>query len=259
METLTCLSIKGGVSKTTTVVSVAGVLATEYGRRVLVVDLDPQSNATQGLGVDPYGLTSTAYDVLHGDPAEDAIVSTETPGVDLLPATLDLAAAELELAAQPAREMRLRRALESVASRYDFCLVDTPPSLSVFSQNAAMAARWILTPVEASAYSLGALGQLRRFLDVIAPYNPTGVEILGVVLVKVDARLRLTADMESRLREALGPLMFGTTIPLNVRAAESAAAGVPVNVYARTSTSAQAYRDLTREILTRLEVIHGQE
>lgn len=258
METLAILSIKGGVGKTTTAAALGGILATEHKARVLAVDLDPQGNLTTGLGLDPYAFTLTTLDVLYElAPAADVIVGTETPRLDVLPASLTLAEAELKLVSQPAREMRLRRALASVAERYDYCIIDTPPSLSVFSQNAAMAARWVLTPVEASPYSMDALAHLRQFLDTMAPYNPTGLSLLGVVLTKMDNRLRLTVEVERRLREALGPLLFGVTIPINVKASEAAAAGQPVNLYDGRASSTEAYRRLAQEILTRLEMAYA--
>lgn len=253
MNVITFSNVKGGVGKTTTAANLAAVLAVDHGRRVLAVDLDPQSNLTLGLGIDPLSLQATVYDVLHRPAlARDVTISTAIHGLDLLPANLDLAGAEVELSAKVGRELRLRRALEGL-SDYDDVLIDTPPSLGLFTQNALMAARYVVSPVEPSFYALHALGQLRQMIDdVIQPYNPP-LHVLGVVLTRYDSRNRLTAEVESRLRAELGALVFGTVIPVNVKAAEAPAAGVPVTRYAPTSPSARAYRDLAAELLYRLE------
>ena len=254
MNVITFSNVKGGVGKTTTAANLAAVLAHDHGRRVLAVDLDPQSNLTLGLGIDPLSLQATVYDVLHKPAiARQVTVSTQVHGLDLLPANLDLAGAEVELSAKVGRELRLRRALESLGDAYDDVLIDTPPSLGLFTQNALMAARYVVSPVEPSFYALHALGQLRQMIDeIIQPYNPP-LHILGIVLTRYDSRNRLTTEVESRLRAELGALVFGTVIPVNVKAAEAPAAGQPVTRYAPTSPSAKAYRDLAAEVLYRLE------
>lgn len=254
MVTIAFSNVKGGVGKTTSAVNLAAVLAADHGYHVLAVDLDPQSNLTLGLGVDPLTLEHTVYDVLHAPQAgpRSAIVRTDIDGLELLPASLDLAGAEVELSAKIGREERLRRALAALGDAYDFALIDTPPSLGLFTQNALMAARYVVSPVEPSFYALHALGQLRQMIDIIQPYN-TALTVLGVVLTRYDARNRLTAEVESRLRADLGGLVFGTVIPVNVRAAEAPAAGQPVTRYAPSSPSAKAYRDLAAEVLARID------
>ncbi len=251
MNVVAFANVKGGVGKTTSCANVAATLAQAHGRRVLLCDLDPQANLTSGMGVDPYALERSAYDVLH-DPRRigEAILPT-AQGCDLLPSTLALAGAELELAPAVGRELRLRRALESLGDRYDFALIDTPPSLGLFSQNALMAARYVVVPVEPSVYSIGAMGQLQQMIDVVTPYNP--VTVLGVLLTRYDARNRLTSEVERRLRDALGDLVFQTVIPVNVRAAEAPGAGQPVVTFAPDSSSARAYLTLTAELLYRIE------
>ena len=259
MNVVSFANIKGGVGKTTTAVNVAAILALEHRRRVLLVDLDPQGNATAGLGIDPARLSVTVYDVLH-DPRQcgAAIMPTAFVGLELLPANLDLAAAELELSARVGREVRLKRALDDLPSdSYDYVVIDTPPSLGLFTQSALMASRWVIAPAEASYYSLGALRQLRELVDLIQPYNER-LAVLGVLLTRVDRRANFTSDVETLLRQTLGDLVFGETIPTNVRAAEAPAAGQPVTVYAPDSTSAQAYRRLVTEMVYRIEVYSAQ-
>lgn len=259
MNVVAFANVKGGVGKTTSCANVAATLAQAHGRRVLLCDLDPQGNATAGLGVDPARLSVTAYDVLH-NPRQcgAAIMSTAWAGLDLLPANLDLAAAELELAARPGREARLRLALADLPTPpYDYVLIDTPPSLGLFTQSALMASRWVIAPAEASYYSLNALRQLRELVDLITPFNER-LEVLGVLLTRVDRRANFSADVETLLRQTLGELVFTETIPANIRAAEAPAAGQPVTIYAPDSSSAQAYRRLTDEMIYRIEAQSAQ-
>ena len=259
MITLALANQKGGVAKSTTAVNVAAILALEHGRRVLLADLDPQANATTGLGVDPARLSVSVYDVLH-NPRRigEAIMPTAWPGLDLLPSNIDLAAAELELAARPGREARLRLALGDLdAGAYDYVVIDTPPSLSIFTQSALMCARWVIAPAEASTYSLHALRQLRELVNLIQPFNER-LAVLGVLLTRVDRRTNFAADVETLLRQQLGPLVYAATVPANVKAAESAAAGQPLIIYAPDSSSAQAYRRVVTETLYRIEATNEQ-
>ena len=244
-------NIKGGVAKTTSTINLAAVLAIEYGLRILACDIDPQANLTMSLGVEPYDLQQTIYQVLLKPnlDARRAIVSTQYAGLDLLPANLDLAGADMELKA--ARDTRLQRALIPIQAEYDFILIDTPPSLGLFTQNALMACSEIIVPVEPSYYALRAMYQLQAMLtELIEPFN-TDVGILGILLTRYDARTNLTAEVERQIRKEHGDLVFRTVIPANVKAAEAPATGEPVICYARQSASAAAYRALASEVIAR--------
>jgi len=245
-------SQKGGTGKTASALNLGAALALECAQSVLLVDIDPQANLTMGLGVDPYEANPTIYDVLlhHREGITSAIRPTEVEGLDLVPSTLDLAGAELELAGRFGREWLLRRALADAVDRYDFVLIDTPPSLGLFTQNALVAASEILIPLQVHVYALKALPQLQRVIGIVREQN-TSLHVMGVALTMYDRRNRLTEQVETSVRSALGNLVFETTIPVNVRLAESPAAGKPVLLFAPSSPSAVAYRKLAQEVMQR--------
>jgi len=245
-------SQKGGTGKTASTLNLGAALALEYRRSVLLVDIDPQANLTMGLGVDPYEAKPTIYEVLlqHRDGISRAIQSTEIECLDLVPSTLDLAGAALELAGRFGREWLLRRALADVEGRYDFVIIDTPPSLGLFTQNALVAASEVLIPLQVQVYALKALPQIQRVIEIVREQN-TALHVMGVVLTMYDRRNRLTEEVESSVRSALGSLVCKTVIPINVRLAESPAAGQPVLLYAPKSRSAVAYRELAKEVMQR--------
>lgn len=245
-------SQKGGTGKTASTLNLGAALALEHGQSVLLVDIDPQANLTMGLGVDLYEANPTIYEVLlhHRRGVASAIRSTEIEGLDLVPSTLDLAGAELELAGRFGREWLLRRALADSVDRYNFVLIDTPPSLGLFTQNALVAASEILIPLQVHVYALKALPQLQKVIEIVQEQN-TALRVMGVVLTMYDRRNKLTEQVERSARSALGDLVFETPIPINVRLAESPSAGQPVLLFAPRSTSSEAYRKLAREVLQR--------
>ncbi len=249
MPVLGVINQKGGVGKTTTVVNLGAALA-KYGR-VLVVDLDPQANATSGLGVD--APVRTVYDVLVGDVAtRQAIVQTETPNLELLPASSDLAGAAVELDANSDDLRRLERALAPVRHAYDMILVDAPPSIGALTLNALVASDHLLVPLQTEYYALeGIAGMMDTVERVRASLHPT-VSILGILLTMYDVRTNLSVQVEENVRAHFGDEVFRTVIPRNVRLAEAPSHGAPIFSYAGESQGAAAYQALAEEVRQRV-------
>ncbi|WP_024304334.1 ParA family protein [Pseudogulbenkiania sp. MAI-1] len=244
---------KGGVGKTTTVVNLAAGLA-EMGRRVLIVDLDPQGNATMGSGIAKGALTASVYQVLLGDAgAAEARQPAKEGGYHVLPANRDLGGAELELVHELAREARLKNALAEVAGDYDYVFVDCPPSLNLLTLNGLVAAESVLIPMVCEYYALEGLSDLVTTLrKVRVAVNPK-IEILGLLRTMFDARSNLSQQVSQQLARHFGDKVFDTVIPRNVRLAEAPSHGLPGLVYDRNSRGAQAYLALAAELTARLE------
>lgn len=239
---------KGGTSKTTTTLNLGAVLA-ERGRRVLLIDFDPQSNLTMGLGIDPYADDLlTAYQVLLNTERGTAFATKPIrERLDLIPATLDMAAAERELRERLARESLLRKALRTAREEYDYILIDPPPSLGFFTLNALVAATEVIVPIQAHPYALKGMTQLQKTVRLVQEVNPS-LAISGVVITQVQ-RNNLAVALEQKLRgSALGSQVYQTTIPLNVRLTESTASGKPIIEYDRACAGAQAYLALGEEV-----------
>lgn len=249
---ITVTNQKGGVGKTTTAINVAYCLSKE-GARVLLVDFDPQGNATSGLGVDKSNLNKTILDVVQQTATiNEVIVKTEVKHVDLVPATPRLANAEVELAKAERRFVRLRDALETVKD-YDYILIDSPPSLSLLTVNGLIAAQYILLPVQAEFYALEGLGQLLETMQLIRKgMNPT-LELIGVLVTMMDSRTTLSNQVYTEIQKHFPGRVFETTIPRNVRIAEAPSHGVPVGMYDRWSKGAKAYKSLAKEVIERVE------
>ena len=249
-QTIACANQKGGVGKTTTVVNLASYLALD-GDRVLVVDLDPQGNATSGFGVDRASLERSVYDaVVDGHEIDDLIVPGTT-GVDLVPSSIALAGAEVELAGADARERRLRRLLEPLTARYDVIFIDCPPSLGLLTVNALTAADAVLIPLQCEYYALEGLTQLLATIDLVRDHLNPRLALDGVVLTMADGRTNLSADVAAEARNHLGQAVYATVIPRSVRLSEAPSHGLPISSYAADSRGAQAYAALAREFRAR--------
>ena len=239
---------KGGVGKTTTAVNLGASLA-DLGYRTLVIDIDPQGNASTGLGIDTRNLETTMYDVvLREVPLDDVVEPTAVRNLFVAPASLDLAGAEIELVPAFSRELRLRRALETVVDDYDFVLIDCPPSLGLLTVNAMSAAHEVLVPIQCEYYALEGLGQLLRNIELVRKgLNPT-LEVTTIILVMYDARTKLADQVVQEVRAHFGDKVCRTVVPRTVRLSEAPSYGQPILAFDPTSRGAIAYRELAKEV-----------
>jgi chromosome partitioning protein len=245
------LNQKGGVGKTTTAINVASYIA-KSKHQVLLVDLDPQGNATSGLGVDKQKVKFSSYDVLLGRAKlKDAVLSSKNAGLQLLPTNANLAGAEVELVSATDRENKLKTALGNVGDK--IVLIDCPPSLGLLTVNSLAAADYVLIPVQAEYYALEGLGQLMSVVQRVRESLNPKLEILGVVVTMFDARTSLSEQVATELRKYFGPKVLKTVIPRNVRLAEAPSFGKPISEHDKWSRGARAYKALTKEILDRLK------
>ena len=242
---------KGGVGKTTTTINLAAAL-TLKGKKVLLIDMDPQGNAATGLGVPRASRETTIYDVLvDGVAMSDATLETSVPGLKLIPSHVDLAGAELEIGDRAGRTTILRDAINEVSSHYDYVLIDCPPSLNLLTVNALSASRSVLVPLQCEFFALEGLSQLLQTIEMAkARINPDLV-IDGVMLTMYDPRNRLSAQVAADVRKHLGRAVFQTIIPRNVRIAEAPSFGKPVLMYDPHCTGSKAYKALATEMLSR--------
>lgn len=249
MVKIAVLNQKGGVGKTTTVVNLGSYLA-RAGKRVLIVDLDPQGNATSGLGIDKNGLNETMYDVLFDHGAAPSIIrETDFENLYILPANANLAGAEVQLVSTLQRELQLRQALEQLD--YDFILIDCPPSLGLLTINALSAADYVLIPVQTEYYALEGLSQLIGVIERVQGAINPDLTILGVVLTMFDSRNSLSEQVKSELSKHFGNKLFTTIIPRNVRLAEAPSYGKPIAEHDKWSKGARAYKSLAKEVTSR--------
>jgi chromosome partitioning protein len=239
---------KGGVGKTTTAVNLGASLA-DLGFRTLLIDLDPQGNATTGLGLNPWSVTTSMYDVVLRDVAiEDCIDATSVRNLFVAPANLDLAGAEVELVPAFSRELRLRRAIDPIRKDYDFILIDCPPSLGLLTVNGLAAADEVVVPIQCEYYALEGLGQLLRNVDLVKKNLNPVLEVSALVLVMFDARTKLAEQVAREVRSHFGDRVCRNVIPRTVRLSEAPSFGQPINVFDPFSRGAIAYRELAKEV-----------
>lgn len=247
---------KGGVGKTTTAVNLAASLAAAE-KHTLLVDMDPQGNAGSGVGVDKAGLEESVYDAIINDADPSGlIVGTDLAHLDLLPSTTDLAGAELELVSMPERERRLKTALARLAQRYDYIIIDCPPSLGLLTVNAMTAADSVLIPLQCEYYAMEGLSQIIKTIKLVQKGLNPGLAIEGIVLTMYDGRNNLSRQVSEEIRSHFADIAFQTVIPRNVRLSEAPSHGRPVILYDITSRGAVSYMELARELMTR-EVRRG--
>ena len=248
---LTLANQKGGVGKTTTAVNLAAFLGKKK-KKVLVIDLDPQGNATSGLGVDKGELETTIYDVLvNEETIADAVWESSAENVSICPTNINLAGAEIELVNVMSREQVLKEALKPIIDDYDYILIDCPPSLSILTINALTASNGIIIPIQGEYYALEGLTQLVDTINIVKKKLNKNLSILGVVLTMFDRRTQLTRQVEEEVSNYFGDKVFNTYIPRNVRLAEAPSHGVAILDYDKNSKGAKAYESLAAEVIKR--------
>ncbi|MCP3731559.1 ParA family protein [Sphingomonas sp. MG17] len=252
MICITIANQKGGVGKTTSAINVGTALAAT-GQRVLLLDLDPQGNCSTGLGIGRADRERSTYDLLLGEVnLEEVVIPTKVPGLDIVPATVDLSGAEIELVEFEARTHRLAAAIDRSEQRWDVVLMDCPPSLGLLTINAMVASDALLVPLQCEFFALEGLSQLLNTVERIRTrFNP-GLSILGVVLTMYDRRNRLTDQVADDVRAVLGKVVFDTVIPRNVRLSEAPSHGMPALIYDYRCAGSEAYIALAREVIDRL-------
>ena len=250
--TLAITNQKGGVGKTTTAVNLAAALQS-IGQRVLLIDLDPQGNATVSAGQDKSSLAQTMADVLLDEaPISEVIITSEPAGFDLLPANIELAGAEFQLVSRIGREMKLRRALAPLLTNYDFVLIDCPPALNTLTINALVASDDVLIPVQCEYFALEGLSSLLETIEQVRLALQPALGVAGVLRTLYDARNLLAQQVSEQLQTHFGDQLFRTLIPRNVRLAEAPSHGLPIGAYDRFSKGARAYKAVTKEVVERV-------
>ncbi len=239
---------KGGVAKTTTAVNLAACIAA-LGKKVLLIDIDPQGNASSGLGVDKTNLSYCIYDVLiNGLPIESVIQKAEIEGLDVVPASIQLAGAEIELVTAISREVKLKKAVQGVREKYDYVFIDCPPSLGLLTINSLTAADSLIIPIQCEYYALEGLGQLMNTIELIRKHLNPAMTIEGVLLTMFDARTNLAIQVVEEVKAYFKDKVYRTIIPRNIRLSEAPSHGKPIILYDPKSRGAEVYQELAKEV-----------
>lgn len=240
---------KGGVGKTTTSVNLSSCLAVK-GKKILIIDIDPQGNTSSGLGIDKTKIRKSIYDVIiNGVPIEETLVDTKIDTLKLSPSNIQLAGAEVELVSVISRETRLKFALESIKDKFDYIIIDCPPSLGLITLNALTAANTILVPIQCEYYALEGLSQLMNTVGIIQKHLNPALKVEGVVLTMFDARTNLSIQVVDEVKKYFGNKVYRTIIPRNVRLSEAPSYGLPIILYDSKSKGAECYMDLADEVI----------
>lgn len=256
MKVLAFVNQKGGVGKTTTAVNLASCLAAAE-KRCLLIDLDPQGNATSGLGFAKHDLTSSIYDVLVNDkPLASVVVSTDMPFLDLAPSNTQLVGAELELVSAFSRENKLANAIKRLEESYDFILIDCPPSLNLLTINALTASQGVVVPVQCEYYAMEGLSELMKTIQLVQNHLNPDLKIEGILLTMFDGRNNLARQVSGEVRDYFGDKVYDTVIPRNVKLSECPSHGRSIIMYDVQSKGAQSYLDMTREMLIKGNYVH---
>lgn len=241
---------KGGVGKTTTSINLSACLA-HIGKKVLLIDIDPQSNTTSGLGIDKHVIETSVYDVLINDTdIKNTIIDTKIDNLKICPSNIQLAGAEIELVPMISREMRLKSALEDIKESYDFIIMDCPPSLGLLTLNALTAADSVLVPIQCEYYALEGLSQLMSTINLIKKHLNKRLEVEGVVLTMYDPRTNLSIQVVEEVRKHFNSKVYRTIIPRNVRLSEAPSFGLPIILYDEKSKGSEAYLNLAEEVIS---------
>lgn len=244
---------KGGVGKTTTCINLSAYLALN-GKKVLMVDMDPQGNATTGVGIDKTAETKTIYNVIDGEVlAAEVVQKTAIKNLDCIPATVDLAGAEIDLVQMNNRESIVKNILDEMKDSYDFITIDCPPSLGLLTVNALTACDSIIIPIQCQFFALEGLSQLMNTIKLVRRHLNPKLDIEGVVLTMKDNRSNLVQEVSKEIQKYFGPKVFTTAIPVNVRLAEAPSHGLPIELYDKKSSGANAYRKLADEVISRVK------
>lgn len=244
---------KGGVGKTTTTINLAACLA-QRGQKVLVVDIDPQGNTTSGYGIDKYELENTVYElILNQSTIEECIIKEVIPNLALLPANVNLSAAEIEMIGIEDKEYILKKKIKKVAQQYDYAIIDCPPSLNMLTVNAMTTANTVLVPIQCEYYALEGLSQLMHTVELVKERLNPDLEMEGVVFTMYDARTNLSLQVVENVKENLNQNIYKTIIPRNIRLAEAPSHGMPINIYDPKSAGAESYMLLAEEVMNRGE------